>query len=168
MEVWDLLNERGEKTGKTMVRGDKLRLGQYHLVVHIWVEDTAGRLLIQRRADHLKLMPGMWAITGGSAVHGEDGETAARRELREELGLDAAPGELLHISRMKRRNSFSDLWLLRRDVDREQLVLQGEEVADARWVTREELVAMIRAKEFHNYGRAYFDRVFRFIYGHSS
>lgn len=165
MELWDLLNERGEKTGKTMIRGERLRLGQFHLVVHIWVTDSAGRLLIQRRADHLQLMPGIWAITGGSAIHGEDSVTAARRELREELGIEAAPEELERIGRLRRRNSFSDLWLVRRDVKRQELSLQREEVADARWVTRGELLKMVRERAFHNYGRPYFDMVFRYIYG---
>ena len=165
MELWDLLNERGEPTGNTMIRGERLRLGQYHLVVHIWVADSRGRLLIQRRADHLALMPGVWAVTGGSAIHGEDSVTAARRELREELGIAARPEQLGFIGRLRRRNSFSDLWLLRRDIALQELTLQKEEVADARWVTREELEAMVRGKTFHNYGRPYFEKVFRAVYG---
>ena len=91
MELWDLLDEQGNPTGETMVRGERLRTGQFHLVVHIWVVDTAGRLLLQKREAHLRLMPDIWAATGGSAVAGEDSETAARRELREELGIHTAP-----------------------------------------------------------------------------
>ena len=63
MEKWDLLDGDGRPLGQTLVRGDKLRPGQYHLVVHIWVEDSKGRLLIQKRAPHLKLMPDTWAVT---------------------------------------------------------------------------------------------------------
>ena len=36
-----------------MLRGERLKPGQYHLVVHIWIVDEAGRLLIQRRADEM-------------------------------------------------------------------------------------------------------------------
>ena len=165
MEVWDLLDARGEPTGKTMIRGEKLRQGQYHLVVHIWVADSQGRLLVQRRADHLALMPGVWAATGGSAVHGEDSITAARRELREELGLSVPSEAWSYIGRLRRRNSFSDLWLVRWDGERGALSLQEEEVAEARWVTREELEKMLREKTFHNYGRPYFEKVFRAVYG---
>ena len=56
-ERWGLLDDKGNPTGKTMLRGERLKPGQYHLVVHIWIVDEAGRLLIQRRADDLKLMP---------------------------------------------------------------------------------------------------------------
>lgn len=38
--------------------------------------DSRGRLLIQKRASHLKLMPGIWAATGGSAIAGEESEGA--------------------------------------------------------------------------------------------
>lgn len=90
MEKWDLLDGEGRPLGKTLVRGDKLRPGQYHLVVHIWVEDSRGRLLIQKRAPHLKLMPDTWAVTGGSAVAGEDSVTAAVPGIVRRIGY---PGE---------------------------------------------------------------------------
>jgi len=164
VELWDILNRQGEKTGKTIVRGERLRFGQYHLVVHIWVADDSGRLLIQRRAPDLAVLPGKWAATGGSAVSGEDSETAARRELFEELGIDAAAGEMEHIKRLLRSNSFADLWLLRRNVALEELALQEEEVAEVKWVTRAGMADMVNARSFHNYGKWYFDALFESVY----
>ena len=161
---WGLLDDKGNPTGKTMLRGERLKPGQYHLVVHIWIVDEAGRLLIQRRADDLKLMPGVWAVTGGSALAGEDGETAARRELREELGIETAAGELQSLGRLRRRNSFCSLWLLRREVALDALRLQKEEVADAAWVEWDRLMEMVRSREFHHYGDVYFHYIHRKIY----
>ena len=69
IEKWDILNEKGVPTGRTTLRGKCiLKAGEYHLVVHIWVVSGDGRLLIQRRSDNKKLMPGEWAATGGAAV----------------------------------------------------------------------------------------------------
>ena len=163
MEQWDLLDENGTPTGKKLTRGDPLRSGQYHLVEHIWIVDSKGRILIQRRADHLRLMPGVWAATGGSAISGEDSESAARRELFEELSIRTAPGELVYGGRMRRRNSFTDIWVLYRDIDPASLRLQAEEVAAVRWATVEELTVMLRDRTFHHYGSAYFQFVFRAI-----
>ncbi len=163
MEKWDLLDVNGHPTGRTITRGEPLRAGQYHLVEHIWIVDSKGRMLIQQRAHHLALMPGEWAVNSGSAVAGEDSESAARRELFEELSIRTEPGELVYGGRMRRRNSFTDLWILYRDIDSTSLRLQKEEVATTRWVTPEELVAMLADRTFHHYGAAYFQFVFRAI-----
>lgn len=163
MEQWDLLDENGYPTGRTITRGEPLRDGQYHLVEHIWIVDSKGRILIQQRAAHLRLMPGVWAANSGSAIAGEDSETAARRELFEELSIPTASGELVYGGRMRRRNSFTDIWLLYRDIDPSSLRLQKEEVATVRWVTPEELEKMVRSRAFHHYGTAYFQFVFRAI-----
>ncbi len=163
MEKWELLDENGEATGRIIVRGEPLLPGQYHLVEHIWIVDSKGRILIQRRADHLRLMAGMWAATGGSAIAGEDSESAARRELFEELGIRTAAGEMVYGGRMRRRSSFTDIWLLYRDIDPATLRLQAEEVAEARWVTPDELVEMLHDRRYHHYGIAYFQFVFRAI-----
>lgn len=163
MEKWELLDADGNPTGRVITRGEPLRAGQYHLVEHIWIVDSKGRMLIQQRAPHLRLMPGMWAANSGSAIAGEDSESAARRELFEELGIRTAHGELVYGGRMRRRNSFTDLWLLYRDIDPATLRLQKEEVAAARWVTPEELISMLNSRCFHHYGTAYFQFVFRAI-----
>ncbi len=163
MEKWDLLDENGIPTGRTITRGEPLRAGQYHLVEHIWIVDTKGRILIQQRAPHLRLMPGVWAANSGSAVAGEDSESAARRELFEELSIRTVEGELVYGGRMRRRNSFTDIWLLYRDIDPTSLRLQKEEVAAVKWVTPDELTSMITARTFHHYGSAYFQFVFRAI-----
>ena len=164
MEQWDLLDDKGILTGKTMTRGEKMKSGQYHLVVHIWVLDSSGRLLIQKRAAHLELMPNIWAVTGGSAIAGEDSRTAAGRELHEELGIACKLHELEHVNRMNRHNSILDIWLLRRDIPLTELRLQVEEVAAAQWITAEEMMKMVHDNLFHNYGKDYFDTVFSYLF----
>jgi 8-oxo-dGTP pyrophosphatase MutT (NUDIX family) len=52
-------------------------------------------LLITRRAAGLRSHAGQWALPGGRRDAGESAEDAARRELREETGVDVAPGDVL-------------------------------------------------------------------------
>lgn len=167
MEQWDLLDSHGNRTGLTVVRGEPLLAGQYHLVVHIWIVDSHGRLLIQKRSPQVQLMPDTWAATGGSAVAGETSAVAAARELAEELGI-VTNGELQFLGRLRRRNSHCDLWLLRADIDPRTLKLQAEEVARVMWVSYGKLMAMVRQHRFHNYGRTYFRFLHRHIYGEES
>ncbi|MBE6728931.1 MAG: NUDIX domain-containing protein [Ruminococcaceae bacterium] len=163
MEKWDILDSTGKVTGKTAVRGRYLmRPGEYHLVVHIWVISDKGEFLIQQRSKEKKLMPGEWAATGGSAISGETSFCAAQRELLEELGINCTQRFCKKMARIKKRNSFVDIWFTRSNVRISSLLLQSSEVAQARWVTEGELRQMVINKEFHNYGKEYFDMIFRF------
>ncbi len=161
VEKWDVLNSYGKSTGRTILRGRAfLKPGEYHLVVHIWIISPNGKILIQRRADDKKLMPGEWAATGGAAISGESSFAAAKRELFEELGIKSNRDNLIKLLRLKRKNSFLDVWAITTDVPASSLVLQKSEVSSAKWVGRDELKSMIENGEFHNYGDEYFDSVF--------
>ncbi len=159
-EVWDIFDADGNLTGKTVVRGRCfLKPGEYHLVVHIWIVSSDGRLLLQRRSDQKKLMPGEWAATGGAAIAGESSFEAARRELFEELGIPSNEDTLKKVLRLKRRNSLLDIWTITCDTDPKKLNLQASEVAEVRLVTIDELEEMIKNGLFHNYGKDYFSQV---------
>lgn len=161
MEKWDILSFDGEKTGQTVLRSPgALKDGQYHLVVHIWIIDSAGRILIQQRSDDLNILPGKWAITGGSAVSGEDAPEAALRELYEELGVKAEPKELIHIKTYRGRNDFVWVYVLKRNLALSEINMQAAEVQAVKWVTSEELKALVAARKFHNYN--YLNEIYNF------
>ena len=161
MEVWDVLDKDGVPTGKTVVRRKVcLAKGEYHLVVHIWILGSDGRVLIQRRSFEKPLMPGEWAAIGGSALSGETACAAAKRELAEEMGIEAEESELRLIKRMVRKNSILNIFLVLRDTPASELILQESEVSEAKWVHRNKLRQMIKNGEYHNYGKEYFDAVF--------
>lgn len=162
MELWDIFNKNGEPTGKTVKRGNlRLRSGEYHMVVHIWIKGPDGRWLIQRRSDTKTPMSGEWAATGGSVIAGENSVTAAARELKEELSIDRPAASLCFVDRIFRRHSFVDIWQTEFNGDISDLKLQQEEVAEVKWVTKDELESMIDEGKFHNYGDRYFSTVLK-------
>ena len=161
MEKWDIMNSDGSLTGRTAIRGNSvLNAGEYHLVVHIWILSNDGNYLIQRRSNTKKFMPGEWAATGGAAISGEDSYTAAARELYEELSITSNKNTLRRMARIKRKNSFIDVWFIKARVTVGSLKLQSEEVSAVKWVSKKELLNMINKKQYHNYGKEYFDTVF--------
>ncbi len=80
-------------------------------VVAAVVRDTAGRVLIARRADHLH-QGGLWEFPGGKLEPGETSRQALDRELDEELGIRPATCRaLLRIPyRYPDRAMLLDVW----------------------------------------------------------
>lgn len=144
MELWDIYDKCFIKTGRTHERGKPLAEGDYHLVVHIYPINSKGQILIQKRTDTVSWKPGYWASTGGSAIIGDDAWTTCQRELWEELGIEATRENASLAMMYRRHNSFCAVWIVRTDVTIDELKLQPTEVADAKWVTREELKAMTK------------------------
>ena len=165
MELWDIYDEAREKTGRTAVRDvTPFRAGEYHLVVHIAVFSEDGRMLIQRRA-LTKSAGGLWDITaGGSALAGETSGEAACRELFEELGLRLElprPSFTVNFDR-----GFDDVFLVRAEPPLSSLVLQEEEVCDAKWATLEEILSMLDEGKFIDYRRHFLELLFEMDCGY--
>ena len=59
--------------------------------------DSGAAMLLTRRALNLRVHPGQWAIPGGRVEDGETAIDAARRELREEIGLDLGTDAVLGV-----------------------------------------------------------------------
>lgn len=71
------------------------RDGLRHRAVHVLLFDDQGRLYLQRRSPAKDTFPGRWTSSASGHVDpGEDYGQAARRELGEELGLQASPTAL--------------------------------------------------------------------------
>ena len=164
-EIWDLYDWKGNKTQRTMIRGEEVPSGFYHLAVHIWPVNARGEYLVQRRAPTVTWNPNMWAVTGGSAVSGETPLTAALRELREEIGYKAKPEELSLIACLRRTNSFCNVFTLRIDQPEDAFTLQPEEVSMVRWCDRQRIQRMISENVLYNYGDAYFRMLFEYCSG---
>lgn len=88
-EVFDVVDEHNAVVGRA-TREEVHARGLRHRAMHIFVSNGAGELFLQKRSPWKDRHPGAW--DSSAAGHLDAGETyaaAARRELREELGLDA-------------------------------------------------------------------------------
>jgi isopentenyldiphosphate isomerase len=90
-ELVDVLDAAGAVVG-TATRAEMRARNLRHRSVGIVVLDGHGRLLVHRRSDDKDVWPGRWDLACGGVVGaGEAWDDAARRELAEELGIDAVP-----------------------------------------------------------------------------
>ncbi len=155
VELWDILDEDGRLTGRTIERGKPLKKGEYHLIVHIWIRNSKGEYLIQKRSSQAGAWPGVWGVAGGSAISGESSLDAALREVKEELGLSFEPGALKRLYRVRYKSVFSDLWIACRDINPEDVRIQKEEVSEVKYACMDEILSMMGGNEFINFGEAY-------------
>ena len=140
MEIWDLYDEHRGLTGKTMVRGEKVPAGYYHLVVDALFLNSRGEILLQLRAKEKDVLPNCWSTTGGSALRGEDSRAACTREVSEELGfLPDLENSRVMLTEIRKNGSIRDVYLIFQDVPLEKMRYQPEEVQDAMWILPEKI-----------------------------
>ena len=161
MELWYIYNIDRLPTGDTGVRGTRLSGGQYHMVVHVGIFNSEGKLLIQRRCMQKNTFPGKWDITvGGAALKGETSRQAMHRELSEELGLDIDFVSIRPKLTVNFDEGFDDYYLICRDVELSELRFQAEEVMDARWADLSEVFALMDSGEFIPYMKSFIALLF--------
>lgn len=161
MELWDLYDSERRPLGQTVVRGEPIPEGARHIVVNICVFNTLGEMLIQRRHPEKIGFPHFWDISaGGSALAGETSAEAAERELFEELGLRASFSGRAPVLTTTSRDCFYDIFFADIDVEPGELILQAEEVVDARWAALPEILSMTDRGEFIPYRRPLLELLF--------
>lgn len=91
-EIFDVCDENDNVIG-TAPRSEVHRCKLLHRAVHIWVWNSDGELLLQKRTETKDEFPGCFTSSASGHVDsGESYEAAAIRELKEELQLQ---GELI-------------------------------------------------------------------------
>ncbi len=155
LELFDILNEDGSKTGIVKERGVSHREGALHGTVHIWIvrenEKSGYDVLLQKRSDHKDSHPGCYDISSAGHISaGDERMESALRELWEELGLSVQPEHLesfgtTHVKfeqtfygKRFRDNEISSDFVYRQPVDIDKLNLQESEVSEVRWMDYEE------------------------------
>ncbi len=155
MEIWDLYDKNYNKLNKTMVRGGEVPDGCYRFVVHMCVFNTHDEMLISRRQDDKESYPGYWELSAsGSKLSGESSEEAVKRELYEEIGMDLFDAELRPSLTAHFDTGFHDICIVEKDIPISQLNFQQEEVQDAKWASKEEILKMIDDDTFIPYRKS--------------
>lgn len=95
MEDQVILVDESDRQVAVTGKMDAHRTGRLHRAISAFVFDSAGRLLLQKRAAAKYHSGGLWSNTCCSHPRPNEGSTpAARRRLREEMGIDCALSEV--------------------------------------------------------------------------
>lgn len=147
MERIDLYGKNKEKLGKTFVRHqDKLLEDEYYLLEQAWILNNENKILLTRRSLN-KSYGGMWEATTGHVKSGETDLEGIQREVSEELGLNIKKNEFKFIKSLIRNQAILDVWVVRKNIELEDLKLKDDEVMGVKFVSISEFKEMLRNKE---------------------
>ena len=137
-EFWDIYDKNRNKTGKLAQRGiDKLKEGEYHIVVTAVILNSKNEILITQRAD-FKTYPLMWECNGGSILAGETSVQGVIREVKEEIGIEFKEEEAVFLKTLERTcipADFKDVWVFRKDIKDEEITFPDGEAVAFKWVS---------------------------------
>lgn len=155
VELIDVLDEDGNKTGKQKTIGEIHEDGDWHTAVHVWIMNSQGELLIQHRSSTHRHKPNMWDISvGGHVSAGKDVLSTAVLETYEELGIQLARDDFEHLFTVRQESineetnyinrEINPVYLVRKDIPRSDFRFIDGEVSDVIYVTPEALREMLK------------------------
>lgn len=162
-ELFDIYNEDGTPSGKTVLRSEAHEKGILHAAVHIYVYRLrSGRveILLQKRADDKDSFPSCRDTS--CAGHVSAGGTflyTVTKELSEELGICVPEGRAEHLfTKLITKNNvfhgkpFNDrevygVYALEYDCPAESIVFQKAEISAVRRMDSAALLARLEARD---------------------
>lgn len=158
MEYFDIYDKNRNKTGKVILRGERMQDDEYHLFVQVWLLNDKGKFLVQKRSEFVR-WPHMWCANGGNVKAGEESFETCKREMMEELGIDVNDFEGgLFDSRIyleDGQNYFCDSYLYKCNKDPNEFILQKEEVEEVKYMDIDEIIDLMNKNEFFVYDLDY-------------
>ena len=143
MELLKVLDKNGQETGEIIDREIVHQKGLWHKEVAIWIFNSQGQILLQRRSKNKKQWPNKLALCAGHIEASKKSLETAKIELFEELGLIVQDNDLVFLNTEKKerifgQNSinrvFSDVYFLLVDKDISEFKIQEEELSEVLWI----------------------------------
>lgn len=146
MEYIDIIDkETGQNTGVNKPKSEVHKNGDWHRTVHIWFINSKNEILLQLRSPKKENYPDCWDIScAGHISSGEGAIISALREIKEEIGFELPADELRMIGETTQQavlnnetyfdNEYCNVYVVKKDLDIDQLQIQESEVESLRWV----------------------------------
>ncbi|QXP57908.1 NUDIX domain-containing protein [Cellulophaga sp. HaHa_2_95] len=176
-ELIDIVTDNGLKTGETVLKSVAHRDGIFHQTVHIWFYTKNHQILLQQRGKDKNTFPLLFDVSVAGHIHaGEAIETAALREIEEEIGLLVSKNDLKKIGVFKSIQNhhlelidaeFHHTFIAELKVPLQELIKQESEVEDLQLTSlikfSEETWGMANPKKYVPHSATYYKTVIKAI-----
>lgn len=130
--------------------------GLWHRVSHVYVINSQGNILVQKRSFKKDSNPGKWeAFFGGHLASSQNELDGAVKEINEELGLKLTNqdlkiatnfnGPLKHSNVDGHIKEFQYVYFVLWDGDIDELHPEADEVDELKWLTPQKVIAELRS-----------------------
>lgn len=154
MEYLDILDEKGNKTGEKDTRENIHKLGLLHSEVAAFIYTDTGKVILQKRKSNKATYAGVWSVTGGHVLAGENNEEAIIREIKEELNLNIEKEKVIFVTTYKSKkvkddvinNKFFSIYNVEISENQfETIGIQKEELEDIKLFSIEEIESIMNS-----------------------
>ena len=149
MELIEIVDENGNFTGQVVDKEEAHDKNLLHNEVGIFIINDKREVLLQKRSANKRFSPNKWGLCAGHVDAYESLETAALREIKEEVGLDLSPKELIPYGEREINISDSNshityFYYVICNKKAEEFVIQEEELSEVKWFNIDEIIIMIK------------------------
>ena len=148
MELLDIYDNNGNKTGRTITRGDTtaiLNENEHIALSVIFIENNKGEFLIQKTSQE---KGGLYSSTGGHVSSGDTPLETIIKEIKEELGLNIDPNQIIEYGFITYDMPLRYLYYLKDNIKLSSITIQQEEVSKVEYMSISDIYHLIDTNQF--------------------
>lgn len=149
MELIQIVDENGEFTGQVLDKEEAHDKNLLHNEIAVFIINDCKQVLLQKRSANKRFNPNQWGLCAGHVDAYESLESAALRELKEEVGLEIEKSDLYKFG--KRDIKISDInshityfFYVKSNKKQSEFVIQTEELSEVKWFYIDEVIELIQ------------------------
>lgn len=150
MELIDIVDETGKKTGEIMDKDEVHNKNLFHNEVGVFLINDKKQILLEKRSSNKRYSPNKWGLCAGHVDSGESLKQAALRELKEEVGIDLKESDLISFGNPeklidKTNSHFTHFYYSICNKEEKEFTIQEEELSEVRWFNFNEVIDLIKS-----------------------
>ena len=141
MELLSVFDKEENLLDKKIIRGIEPTGNEYTMITYIFIVNNNNEILLEKNSK-----TGKWVIPGGHVISGNP-ILDVKRECMEELSININ-NEIKVIDTLSNNNRFFKLFIVRENININDVVVQKEEVIDAKYFSLDDIDKLINDNEF--------------------